>query len=64
LSVTPSRFSLGGGTGASNDPRIMDLLHPDSGIQEELLAAPSAVFGVDPATIEVSNLGRLPLVAG
>jgi len=64
LAITPGRFHLGGGSGAINDPLIMDLLHPAGGVQEELLTPPTSIAGGDPDQLAIDNLGRLPLVAG
>ena len=63
LATVPSRFRIGGGTGALNDPRLIDVLHPDPGVQEAMLTIDSPVASGDPETIDVERLAKLPLVA-
>ncbi len=64
LADRPDRFRLGGGTVAINDPMIIDMLHPDSGVQEAALLPPRTVLEGDPNTISVDSLARIPLLPG
>lgn len=64
LATVPGRFRLGGGTGAVNDPMLIDLLHPEAGVQEEVLTYPVAVMSGDPDALPIDRLARLPFVAG
>jgi alpha-amylase/alpha-mannosidase (GH57 family) len=63
LARDPGRFRLGGSTGAANDPMIIDLLHPDAGVQEAALTYPEPVLGGE-AELAVDDLARLPMLAG
>ena len=62
LAATPDRFNLGGGTIAVNDPMIMDLLHPEPGVQEAALVPPREVLTGDPETIGPESLARIPFI--
>ncbi|NND02436.1 MAG: hypothetical protein HKN91_06580, partial [Acidimicrobiia bacterium] len=62
LATVPSRFRLGGGTGAANDPMLIDVLHPDAGVQEELLTYETPVATGDPNEIDVARLAKIPMV--
>ncbi len=64
LATVPGRFRLGGGTGAVNDPLLIDVLHPEPGVQETLLTYPEPVTNGDPDDIDASRLGKLPLTSG
>jgi hypothetical protein len=43
---------------------LIDLLHPDAGVQEEALAYSNAISSGDPETVGVEWLARLPFLAG
>lgn len=62
LSTVPGRFQLGGGTGAVNDPRFIDVLEPEAGRQEQLLTYPRAIGTGDPADVAIEDLAQLPLL--
>ena len=64
LSASPGRFRLGGGTGAVNDPMIIDLLHPQSGSQEEALTYPEAILLGQVESVPLDRLAYLPLLPG
>jgi len=63
LAREPGRFRLGGGTGADNDPLIIDLLHPNAGAQEAALTYPAPVLGAE-SELAIEQLARLPMLAG
>lgn len=63
LATVASRFRLGGGTGAVNDPRLIDVLHPDAGAQEQALTYPVPVGNGDPEEIDVARLAKLPMIS-
>lgn len=61
LGAEPGRLGLGGGTGAGNDPLIIDLLHPAAGAQEAALTYPAPASGPE-SDLNVDQLARLPLL--
>jgi alpha-amylase/alpha-mannosidase (GH57 family) len=63
LAREPGKLTLGGGTGADNDPLIIDLLHPDAGAQETLLTYPAPGAGAE-SDLDIDQLARLPMLAG
>ncbi len=63
LEREPGRFHLGGGTGAANDPMIIDLLHPTGGAQEAALTYPAPVIGSE-SELAIEQLARLPMLSG
>lgn len=62
LATVSNRFRLGGGTGAANDPMLIDVLHPEAGVQEELLTYETPVGIGAPSDIDVARLARIPMV--
>ncbi len=50
------QYRIGGATGSANDTRIIDILFPDPGIQEESLATPPASNPADPGPDEVAQV--------
>ena len=55
------RWRLGGGSGAVNQPRILDVAWPEGGVQEEMLSDyPPATGSIDGLTAD--DFGRIPLL--
>ncbi len=61
VAVTAAQWRFGGGTGAASDTRIIDLLHPEPGEQEALLAAP-ADSGSSQADLTADDVAVVPLL--
>jgi carbohydrate-binding DOMON domain-containing protein len=57
-----AQWKIGGGSGAVNDTRIVDLLDPQAGAQEAQLSArpPSAVTQADLTADDVATIALLP----
>ena len=56
-----AQWTLGGGTGETNETRIMDLLHPESGVQEQALGNRPASTAT-PATLTADDVAQVPLL--
>ena len=64
LGEIPGRFLLGGGTGAVNEPLVIDVLQPARGAQEEALTVAEPVRRGTPEEVPREQLAYLPMLAG
>jgi hypothetical protein len=62
VEATAQQYRIGGGTGSINDPRIIDVIFAESGIQEVSLSDYTPVTTGSVDDLGPDDFGTLPLI--